>query len=353
MLSTDSNAAGRTRPRDGVELVVQSIWRTRLGDMEVPLNGEFFDLGGKSLDAVRIMADVAARFGVELPLESIFEGGTVERIARLVRAGGEEQPPRARVVIRGGDRPTTLVCAHPIGGGVMWYRDLANALPADVPCLGVQALGLDPRCPPDRDVVTMAEHYLAELDAYRDTDDVVLTGYSTGGLIAYEMARQLEAAGRTPRAVVLMDTLIMYGNTKPKSRARLLWSLVGHALALDTSPEELAELDEDRLVDRVLTLAVTQGALPVDFGPARLRRLIEMYPINLNAAISYDPPPYYGPVHLVRPAGDKTVGDSMDRWRARCHGGLSVHDVAGSHLDLISGPHAKSVAAALEPLWAE
>jgi thioesterase domain-containing protein/acyl carrier protein len=337
-------------PRDAVELLLYRIWCDRLNVDTIALDENFFDVGGTSLAAMRVLADVNIEFDLELSIDVIFTAYTIDRMARVIRKG-YKKPPKSLVVIRRGTQLPALACIHPIGGNVIWFRDLAAALPTGVPCVGFQAMGLDPRCNPHRDIPSMAAHYIVELKGRYDPRDVVLTGYSFGGLVCFEMACQLEIAGTPPRGVVLLDTIVPDQPYRRPSPAVPLRVLVEDALGLDLDVEELTYLPPDELRERLLVAAIKTGALPAGYGHERLQRLIEIYPINFEAAGGYRLPTYGQRVHLVRPAGPKTKGDSTTIWRARCPAALELHDVGGDHNHLISGRHASAVARVLRDQW--
>jgi thioesterase domain-containing protein/acyl carrier protein len=346
--------SGLTRgPRDALELTIWRIWREELGATVLPLDADYFRLGGTSLGAIRLLAKVREQTGLKLPLEAMLEAPTVETMTALVRSGAPPIMPGQRtslVSIRGGVGRPALVCAHPIGGTVLWYRHLADALPDDVPTVGVQARGLDPARAPDPSIESMSAHYVADVLAEYDPAEVVLAGYSLGGLVAYEMARQLAAAGTPPAGVALLDAPISEQPEEPLTRARLLWSLVGNALGLDVDVETLAALPAEERTDRILRLATEHGKLPPGFGTDRLARLIDIYPINSEAARLYRPQPYPGVVDLIRPMDGRTDDESLTIW-TRVSGAVRVHDVPGNHFNLVAEDNVEHVAAVFREHW--
>lgn len=330
------------KPRDTTELVLLNIWRTQLRRPELTLDEDFFAAGGTSLRAVRLLAEVRRRTGVSLPLTAIASASTVEAMARLLREGYAE-PAGAPVVICAGAARPVLVCVHPLGGSVLWYRHLADALPAGQACVGMQARALDPRLSPDADIPSMARNYLAELATGYRPEELLLVGYSFGGLVAFEMAHQLSLAGTAPAGVVLLDTAVTRRPQPPASRARLLWSLVNHNFGLDLSADELATLPPDQMRSRVLEEAVRRGVLPPGFGLERLARIVDIYPINAEAERTYRLPRYPGRIELIRPADGRVDEESLQLWREHS-GEVRTHGIGGSHLDLLSPEHVHGTA---------
>jgi thioesterase domain-containing protein len=338
-------------PRDAIELTLLRIWRENLGMTRLALDADYFAVGGTSLGAVRLLASVHAQTGVDLGLEQILEAPTVETMSVLIRAGTAAAPPSCLVTIRRGARRPVLLCMHPIGGTVLWYRHLADALPDGVPALGLQACGLQPARDPDRDIPSMAARYLAETTGRFRPEDLVLAGYSFGGLVAYEMACQLAVAGTPPRGVLLLDTAVSRQPEDPPTRARLLWSLAGHALGLDVDVEALAALRPADSAERILALATERGTLPPGFGVDRMMSLIDMYPVNAEAERQYQLPRYPGTADLILPGNGRAAGESLEIWAEAATGGLRIHRVPGDHFNLIAEDRVTAVADVICRLW--
>ncbi|MYT09021.1 MULTISPECIES: alpha/beta fold hydrolase [Streptomyces] len=341
-------------PRDAVELAVWGAWREHFDTARVTLDADYFALGGDSVGAVSLLARIRERTGVQLPLDAILRAPTVEAMAALARTGAraEQVPATSLVTILGGERRPVLVCVHPIGGTVLWYRHLADALPKGVATLGLQARGLNPALTADPDIPAMARRYIADtVAAAYAPGDVVLVGYSFGGLVAHEMACQLADAGTPAAGVLLLDTPATTSLEEPPSRARLLWSLVGHALGLDVDVEELAALDPQEQAERILRLATRHGTLPPGFGTDRLTRLIGIYQINADAAYAYRPGVHPGRTDLIRPREGRTDEEDLAIWKRSSLGGVAVHDVPGDHFNLIAEENVGHVADVVQRLW--
>ncbi|HEV3003090.1 MAG TPA: alpha/beta fold hydrolase, partial [Pirellulales bacterium] len=183
-------------PRDAIERTLAAVWSDLTGREKVGVRDNFFELGGDSLMAVRLMAEVERQFGRKLPLVWLFQDPTLERLADVLRSG--DQPAVCLVPIRprrAGSRPP-LFCAHPAGGTVFCYRELARLLADDQPVYGLQARGIDGREPPRARLEEMAADYVAEIRKAQPVGPYWLLGWSLGGLIVFEMARQLAAAGQ-------------------------------------------------------------------------------------------------------------------------------------------------------------
>lgn len=226
---TTSDAGGIT----GIEGAIAAIWRDLLGVADVTPDADFFDLGGHSLIAIRMMARIEREMKVMLPLASLFEASTLAAFSDLVVAAGGIDPnpeadpatsaaPVARAAHRSlvpfratGDE-TPFVITHGAGGNVLFLAGLVRAMSPRRPVYGLQALGISSNDLPDTSIESMAERYVGELRAARP-GPYLLGGYSGGGLVALEMSRQLQALGEEVRGAILFDS-VPPGRAQPTAR---------------------------------------------------------------------------------------------------------------------------------------
>lgn len=218
-------------PAPGTEAELAQIWSDLLGIARVGAADSFFDLGGHSLIAVRMFGQIRKRFGVDLPISTLFEAPTIVALAALIeeRTGPREAAPdnlrslparapsagsagagrpRHRFLVdmggRGDGTPFFMVAG--MFGNVMNLRQLAQRLGADRRFYGIQARGLLGEDKPHASFEEAARDYIAELREVQPQGPYLLGGFSGGGLTAYEMARQLEAAGEEVAMLVMLDT---------------------------------------------------------------------------------------------------------------------------------------------------
>ncbi len=163
-------------------------------------------LGGHSLLAVRLLSKVERAFRTKLPLATLFEEGTVERMAQRVEEllGTETRLPTLAPLKSSGTRPP-LFLLHGHDGELLIYKDLVNVLSVDQPVYGIQPVGLDGREVPLLSVHDMAAHYVSELRQFAPEGPYLLCGYCFSGVLAYEVAHQLSEQGRAPALLALID----------------------------------------------------------------------------------------------------------------------------------------------------
>ncbi len=194
-------SAGRTEqgfvaPRDETEQALAEIWRNVLGIDRVGVTDDFFQIGGNSILSIRVFAHIAREFDVNLPLSVLFTDTTIERLAaRITEQKDVKKDWPVLVPIQPkGSRPP-FFCVHGLGGGVLGYRDLTSALGDDQPVYGLQAYGQDGENGYDLTIPAMATRYITAMRAYQPQGPYRIGGYCFGGVVAYEMACQLEKMG--------------------------------------------------------------------------------------------------------------------------------------------------------------
>ncbi|MGH9763717.1 MAG: thioesterase domain-containing protein, partial [Blastocatellia bacterium] len=240
-------------PRDALEEQLAQIWENVLQVSPIGATSNFFDLGGHSILAVRLMAQVQKRFGQELPLNSLIRASTIEDMAKLVReqTGSLDWSPIVELNHSGSKRP--FFCVHPVGGNVLRYRDLARYLGEDQPFYGLEAPGLAD----DRNhyvlIENLASYYIDAIKRIQATGPYLLGGHSFGGLVAFEMSQQLASEGQKVGLLALIDTPSPLYIDKPtddsilfSGRVREIGTQMGVDLRI--SPEEIAELTREEQI---------------------------------------------------------------------------------------------------------
>ena len=194
----------RVPPRDMFEGLLARIWEEVLGVTGVGAFDHFFEIGGHSLLAARLVDAVERETGLELPLTSMFGDDT---LAGMARALGEGAPDARAPIVEihpDGTRAPFVFLHGDFTAGGFYSRALAVALGDDQPVLIVHPHGLvDPHVP--ESIEAMAADHVKAVRARRPRGPYVLGGHCNGALVAFEMARQLTAAGEEVPAVVLVE----------------------------------------------------------------------------------------------------------------------------------------------------
>jgi amino acid adenylation domain-containing protein len=353
-------------PRTDLERELVEAWEEILGQRSIGVTDNFFEIGGDSLFAVRLMARIKQRYRIDLPISILFERATIESIAQLLAgpAGTPAVRHRALVPIRpaGGRRPLFLV--HPSGGGVLCYEPLARLLPADQPIFGLEGATSDPGAPRIT-CEEIAAHYVAAIRERTPAGPHRLGGWSSGGVVAFEMARQLADAGEAVEALVLIDSWVpvLVGDDSQPSPADLLASF-----ARDLCGGALDDIDELRAALRTappaaqldLVEALAARARPEAIPRRDLERLFRAYATHVQASARYRPRALDVPVILIRTA-ERRFEEFPDpaRWptfgwdRIVPRSRIAIEVVPGHHDSVLDPPNVEAVAMAIERRLAE
>ncbi|WP_406694054.1 amino acid adenylation domain-containing protein [Singulisphaera sp. Ch08] len=351
--ATTARAGAAVAPRDDVERELVRIWEDLLNVHPVGVTDDFFDLGGHSLLAVRLTARIEERFGRKLSLSTLFLGATIEDLAATLRAGNHEQArawsPLVPIRPSGTGRP--FFCVHPIGGNVLCYHELARHLGADRPVFGLQAAGLEGDQPAETRLGLMAARYLEAIREIQPEGPYHLGGWSLGGVVAFEMARQLQAQGQQIATLILIDSQTIAGAlggvgqvTDDQIAAAFLLDLTR---ASGGSAESKPGEDWGDLVNQGARIA---EQLAAEFGQERLERLQAVFKANFLALADYAPEPFAGRLVLIRAQGHLADGlfDSTMGWGALATEGVTTHVLPGDHYALLKTPTVEALAKIVE-----
>ncbi|WP_374090560.1 amino acid adenylation domain-containing protein [Methylomicrobium lacus] len=359
-------------PRDALEKTLTSIWEEVLGMHPVGILDNFFDLGGHSLRAIRLMADIQKVLDVSLPLSTLFKAPTVEQLANIIR---QERPADSAwsplvPIQTGGDKPPVFFVAGG-GGSVLYFQPLSRYLGADQPFYGLQSKGLDGESVPFDRVEDMAACYVDAIRSVRPKGPYRLGGHCFGAVVAFEIAQQLIRDGDE------VDLLTVLNVPAPRAQrpdaghgldyaawvvklGRLLEQSSGQSLDLDY--EEIKLLDKEAQLEHLKNRMNKAGFLPPEAGVGPVRGLVEV--LKTNGSIEYFPEaPVPVPIALLR-AGkyhpeydfsgaeyptpgehDETLG-----WQAYASGPVIMRTVPGDHITMLSEPNVTELAASVDAL---
>ncbi|HEY0604178.1 MAG TPA: thioesterase domain-containing protein, partial [Herpetosiphonaceae bacterium] len=344
-------SADRVLPRTPLEEAIAGVWTRVLGRESIGVHDDFFALGGHSLLVVRVMAELRQQFGRALPLATLLQSPTIAQLAAQLEqsASVPAWSPLVPLQSRGERQP--FFCVHPIGGTVFCYADLARALGPDQPFYGLQARGLEVDQHPYRSIPELAADYITAIRQVQPHGPYLLGGWSFGGLVAFEIASQLQRQGEEIRRVVLIDSAVPPSDQAPPDEAVLLaqfahdlGGLLGTPVVID--PADLASLTPDERLSYILEHARRQQALPPDITFEQFRRLADVFASHLSAMQAYQPPLTSLPLALVEaahPAGIDAHTSLAESWQPFGNV-VAQHAVPGTHYSLLHQPRLQAVA---------
>ncbi|WP_435257491.1 type I polyketide synthase [Thioclava sp. FR2] len=349
-------------PRNDVERTLVGFWQELLGVGKVGVEDSFFDLGGHSLIAVRLFAMVKKTYRVDFPISVLFEAPTIAACAKLIieQIGEPNSVEAPKVNVAPQRRFTHLVPMHRGEGGqktpfflvagmfgnVLNLRHLAQLLGGDRPFYGLQARGLYGDAAPHQNFVSAATDYIAEMRQVQPHGPYLLGGFSGGGLIAWEIARQLEAAGEAVPIVVLLDTPVPMRPTLSKIDK----ILIRLTELREEGPAFLARWWKEKQSYRA-GLGKANAEDPAQFNNAAIEAAFR------TALPKYDMKPRMGQTVLYRPPLDRRWKVTGGRWvtsgrefvfadndLTQFAPALDVVEVPGDHDSMVLEPNVRVLA---------
>ncbi len=346
-------------PRDALELKLVPIWEEILGVRPIGINENFFELGGNSLLAVRLMAKIQHQFKQNLPLAILLQGGTIGQLADWMRL--ETTPdwsPLVPIQPHGSKRP--FFCIPGAGGNVIYLHNLARHLGTERPFYGLQAKGLDAVSTPHQTVEEMAAYYLEAIQTLQPQGPYLLGGHSLGGWVAFEIAQQLLRQGETVDLVAIIDTTVpelASHTTDPKwDNARWIVELahrIRHLLNpdLEISYDHLQTLSEEEQLLYFKEQLITTNLFPAEAGIDQLQSVLRLFKAHAQVRYTIGQDAFSTPIVLFRAQASEeaTYPPNFPRetWGWDAYGSVEAYRVPGEHLTLLTEPYVETLASQL------
>ena len=359
-------------PRTPIELRLVSIWEDVFNVRPIGVEDSFFDLGGHSILALRLMAQVQKEFGQNLPLSTLTEAGDIAHLAEILSGQGVVGSASPIVPIQPKGTKSPIFCVHPLGGHVLRYYELAQLLGTDQPFYGVQGRDM---ADVGEDYVSLEEMARAYIKAMRETQPTgpyQLGGYSFGSFVAFEMAQQLMRAGEEVSLLFLLDTWSpsILRLLPELDKDALLLSIVAKEVAMRTgrtnfevSVTELEAREGDAqlnfFLEQVRKGGLVTDDIPDDIGRAYLRRLLTGIRTRGSAWRNYEADVYPGKITVIRCVEQEPflyntlaefgadVEDPTAGWRWLSDEPVEVHFVPGYHERMMMQPSVGEIAKVL------
>jgi amino acid adenylation domain-containing protein len=331
-------------PRTPAEKKLAEIWSAILGQERIGIHDSFFDLGGHSMLAAKLMAEIEKAFGQRIPLVSLFQGSTIEYLAGLLRKHDASLSWPTLVEIQAGDSKCPLFCVSHPNVNALGYRSLARHLGPEQSVFGLQA-----QYPEDLSgeysqaaVDRMATEYLESLRAVRPTGPYQFLGICRGAHIAFEISRRLEQEGQQVAMLGILDTWV----------AENTYSVF---FFLDHYAHRLIWLSKIDLRDKINFIRKkARGALR-KLDRKILARESAQHKRNPLHDV-YFPGPDFVPrtyngriaVFRVRRQSRQRIRDLALGWGKVALGGVDVHFIPGDHLSVLKEPYVQGLATELK-----
>ncbi|BAZ10963.1 amino acid adenylation domain-containing protein [Calothrix sp. NIES-4071] len=335
-------------PDNAIEAQLTEIWQEVLGVAPIGVTDNFFNLGGHSLLAVKLFTQIEKRFAKKLPLATLFQAPTIKQLANILNQQEEASWSSLVLIQQGDSNKKPLFFIHALGGNIIGYQTLVRHLRSDQPIYGLQAQGLNGEAPHTK-VEDMASYYIKQIQTIQPNGSYQLAGFSSGGIIAFEIAQQLIAQGQK------IDLLFMFDTYAPKlyidnpSLSRTISAYLQSLIKLPLQSKWNYALAKIDWLKSVLTGKPSskfdlwnESSFSEDSNPYNMK-LIEA--IKQATMADYSPQPYPGKVTLF------TTKEVL-RWCQykplrgwdELTQGVDIHSIPGTHLGMLSEPNVQILA---------
>jgi thioesterase domain-containing protein/acyl carrier protein len=330
-------------PATPVEEILAGIYAQVLGLDRVGVDDSFFDLGGDSLSAMRLIAAINTSLDAHLSVPTVFDAPTVRSLSQRLRTDtiSVEEIVPVQTLQKGTGVP--LFCIHP-AGGVSWpYQALGNYL--GCPIIGIQQILQGEEAEP-RSIRDMAKNYADRIQGVYPTGPYNLLGWSFGGVVAHELAIELQRRGCVITRLILLDAQssidgsVTLANHASNEKHILEEVLRFYRIGIPEQDESLTyeQQDESLTYEQVEELIRERGA--VEF--LRYKELLDLLVQNLNSNTAlqraHKPGVFDGDVIIfsaVRDESDRSLS-LLQSWRPYVAGNITVYPVDCSHNEILT-----------------
>ncbi|GCE15669.1 amino acid adenylation domain-containing protein [Tengunoibacter tsumagoiensis] len=339
---------GRIPARDALEWQLVQIWQEVLATRPIGINENFFARGGNSFSAVRLMNRIRQQYSYELPLSLLFQEATIEQLAAILRQEKGETELTPLVPIQAGGSKRPFFCIHPGGGGVLCYRELAEVLGEEQPFYGLEDLRQYQETIDERATIEdLATTYVRAVQLQQPAGPYLLGGWSFGGIVAFEMAQQLQKQGEKVALLALFDSQIPDAQLLPLDESGELLHFAheqarseGKAFSLTES--ELKQLAPAERIPAILH-QIEQARLDLpEISLPWLERFLRLAKVGRAMLQSYQPQHYAGPLilFLAQERAHQTAADRIAaQWQALAIDPIKIYSTPGTHDTMIVQPH--------------
>ncbi|MFE1748578.1 amino acid adenylation domain-containing protein [Coleofasciculus sp. H7-2] len=325
-------------PRNLTESTLAKIWSEVLNIERVSIHDNFFDLGGNSLLSITLMEQIHKQFERELPLSTLFLNPTIEGLANTLspEIDSPSWSPLVAIQPKGSNPP--FFCVHPIFGVVFPYYEFAYHLGTEQPFYGLQPLGMDGEQSPLTRIEDMAAYYIDALRVVQPNGPYFLGGWSFGGLVAFEMAQQLQKAGHKVALLAVLDTSAPVSKNKPSfwgglkflltTGARYIWPYFMDYFYLIAATEKY----QSKLISQESRKRILKEL--------KSKSILRVFKANSQAALSYVPQVYPSKITLLKNSEQNIIAnqDPSMGW-GDLAGGVEIYNIPGNHLTMLKKPH--------------
>jgi 3-oxoacyl-(acyl-carrier-protein) synthase/thioesterase domain-containing protein/acyl carrier protein len=325
-----------------IEMILMTIWKQFLGVETIGFHDDFFALGGDSLAALQVISQIQVELGTALKLQMFYQFPTISQLAIAISQRTLETS--SLVCLRAGSGHPPLFLIHGIDGNIFSCKPLAEAMTFQGSIFGIQANNSGQK---EQTIEEIAASYIGEIQKMQPKGPYFLCGFSFGGIVAYEMARQLEQTGHAPKFLGIIDAINPQHDLVPlNSDSEMLTFLIELLEGKEIPVATLHNLASKNLTERLL------GSIGLNVLPeVQQQKIFEQIQRHLKSLQHYTPESYHGNVVFFE-AKERFFRmkdiSLTTTWQPLIKGQVVAHEITGSHLNMLKPPHVTNLANQLD-----
>lgn len=360
LLKYESNSESEkthTAPRNNEEKLVAEIWKESLKKESIDIFSNFFEMGGHSIMAVNVMVKLEKRTGIRIPLSALFQHATIEKFAKLLNTENHIESDYL-VPLKPVGSKTPLFIVHGSGLNILNFAHIINHFDEEQPVYGFQGVGPNGYDNWFDSIEAMAAKYIESIIKINPNGPYAIGGFSFGGIVAFEIAKQLKEQGKTVSTIALLDSYVdssyYYPSLSQKKRARYFdrtHRRVDYFIQMLTSFKSL----KTRLDSKKVYLQKKYFGLKEDMTPEEtiaLEHFIEADGMVSKIVDKYQLIPQDVEVDLFRAENDESYKLDPDHlgWKKAAIKGVNIHNISGDHLSIVEPPNDKILARKIQEI---
>ncbi|HET9893314.1 MAG TPA: alpha/beta fold hydrolase, partial [Streptosporangiaceae bacterium] len=343
----------KAEPETPTEALLTSLYATLLSNTRVGATDSFFDLGGNSLTAMRLVSMISREADVDVGVSAVFLHPTPRRLAAAISRSVPLAESGPVVALNSGKGEFPLFLVHAIGGTVSAYASLGQELADTFKVYGLESPALSDGGVVASSLTDLVADYTKRIRAVQQAGPYALAGWSMGGVIAFGIAQRLEEAGADVALLVLLDAPFAIPAGDPSGEAELAARFVAdaaHSLSLDTAgaPDPAAVTTSGQLAWLAGQLARGDGPSELDAIEARLERRFGLFAAHSRMLAGYRPDgKRVRAATLIVSAANSLNASASALWPGQLNGEVSVMSVESDHYEFLRPPLVQDVGAAI------
>lgn len=355
--SNPENIEEYNTPRTNEEKLVATIWEEILKIERVDIFSNFFEMGGHSIMALNVMIKIEKETGKRIPLSALFQHSTVEKLAKLLNAENEIIVDHL-VPIKPNGNKTPLFMVHGAGLNILNFANVINHFDDDQPIYGFQGIVNNGYNNWFESIEAMAACYIESMLKVNPKGPYAIAGFSFGGIVAFEIARQLKEQGKTISLIAPLDTYVdssyHYASHQHKKLIRYYdrtyrrLDYLKEMLSSWSSMKLRVNSKKEYLLKKYFGLNNTmteQEAIALEqFKEASIwvNKIVDRYHIK----------PQDFEVDLFRAKDDENykLDPTHLGWKKVALKGVNIHNITGNHLGIVEPPNDKILAKMIQDI---